>query len=189
MNNTNLFFTSDTHFGHNNIIKYCTRPFADVEEMKEGLIENWNNKVPKDGTVFHLGDFAFGGFPFLESIVPRLNGEIYLILGNHDLKQSFQNRERLLKLFKGVEYQMQINVDGRLIYMTHFPLLCYPDPTNNWALYGHVHSGPNSTGSDNSRLKFTYPNQYDVGVDNNNYTPIAYTELLEKINIRNGRTN
>ena len=182
MNNTNLFFVSDTHFGHKNIIKYCNRPFADVEEMKEGLIENWNNKVPKDGTVFHLGDFAFGGFPFLESIGGGGGGGIYLILGNHDLKQSFQNRERLLKLFKGVEYQMQINVDGKLIYMTHFPLLCFPDPEKNIALFGHVHSGPNSTGSDSPRLKYLYKNQYDVGVDNNNYTPISYAELISKIN-------
>lgn len=58
----NLFFTSDTHFFHEGIIKFCTRPFESVEEMNETLIRNWNETVPKDGTVFHLGDFAFGGW-------------------------------------------------------------------------------------------------------------------------------
>ena len=56
----NLFFTSDTHFFHEGIIRFCNRPFGSVEEMNETLIRNWNEKVPEDGTVFHLGDFAFG---------------------------------------------------------------------------------------------------------------------------------
>jgi calcineurin-like phosphoesterase family protein len=57
----NLFFTSDTHFFHEGIIRFCNRPFGSVEEMNETLIRNWNEKVPEDGTVFHLGDFAMGG--------------------------------------------------------------------------------------------------------------------------------
>ena len=56
------FFTSDTHFGHSNIIKFCNRPFKNAEEMDRVLIENWNNKVPEDGLVFHLGDFGWGGY-------------------------------------------------------------------------------------------------------------------------------
>lgn len=82
----NTFFTSDTHFGHANIIRLCNRPFKDVEEMNEKLVENWNRVVPEDGTVFHLGDFAFGGSALWNSIIPRLNGQIYLIIGNHDRK-------------------------------------------------------------------------------------------------------
>ena len=58
----NLLFTSDTHFFHEGIIKFCNRPFATVEEMNETLIQNWNETVPENGTVFHLGDFAFGGW-------------------------------------------------------------------------------------------------------------------------------
>ena len=55
-----IFFTSDTHFGHENIIKYCKRPFKDVKEHDAELIRRWNEKVPEDGIVFHLGDVAFG---------------------------------------------------------------------------------------------------------------------------------
>ena len=53
-----IFFTADTHFGHANIIKYCHRPFATVEEMDDALVRNWNAVVSPDATVFHLGDFA-----------------------------------------------------------------------------------------------------------------------------------
>lgn len=84
----NLFFTSDTHFFHEGIIKFCNRPFESVEEMNETLIRNWNETVPEDGTVFHLGDFAFGGWREWMSAYNRLNGKIYLILGNHDMKNA-----------------------------------------------------------------------------------------------------
>lgn len=56
-----VFFTSDTHFNHKNIITFCKRPFETVEEMNEALVSNWNSVVPEDGTVFHCGDFALGG--------------------------------------------------------------------------------------------------------------------------------
>ena len=81
-----IFFTADTHWGHRNIIKYCQRPFADVDEMNETLITNWNNSVGKDDIVFHLGDFAMGGSADWSRLLDRLNGRIYLILGNHDMK-------------------------------------------------------------------------------------------------------
>lgn len=68
------FFTSDTHFGHANIIRFCKRPFENVEEMNEALIENWNKVVSDDDTVFHLGDFAFGGSNVWKEIIPRLKG-------------------------------------------------------------------------------------------------------------------
>ena len=80
-----VFFVSDTHFGHENIIRFCNRPFLNVEEMNEVLIENWNKIVPEDGTVFHLGDFALGGSNIWNEVLPCLNGQIYLILGNHKI--------------------------------------------------------------------------------------------------------
>lgn len=80
-----VFFTSDTHFGHANIIRFCKRPFENVEEMNEVLIENWNKVVSDDDTVFHLGDFAFGGSNVWKEIIPRLKGHINLIIGNHEI--------------------------------------------------------------------------------------------------------
>lgn len=69
----NTFFTADTHFGHNNIIKYVNRPFNSVEEMDEQLISNWNSKVTHEDTIYHLGDFAFSKTP--EKYFYRLNGK------------------------------------------------------------------------------------------------------------------
>lgn len=80
---SNVYLTSDTHFNHENIIRFCKRPFKDAEEMNQILIENWNKKVPKDGLVFHLGDFAWGGYEAWKNVREQLNGEIILIKGNH----------------------------------------------------------------------------------------------------------
>ena len=83
-----VFFTSDTHFNHMNIISYCQRPFRDIHEMNETIIVNWNNAVAPDDIVFHLGDFCLGGANEWNRILDRLNGRIYLILGNHDIRIS-----------------------------------------------------------------------------------------------------
>ena len=82
-----VFFTSDTHFYHGNIIRFCNRPFKDVDMMNETIISNWNNTVGQDDIVFHLGDFCLGGSAEWTRMLDRLNGRIYLIMGNHDLKK------------------------------------------------------------------------------------------------------
>ena len=179
----NTFFTSDTHFGHANIIRLCNRPFKDVEEMNEKLVENWNRVVPEDGTVFHLGDFAFGGSALWNKVLDQLNGRIYLILGNHDRGNL---RENYIKKFELVTSQMQIEIEDRSIYLNHYPFLCYGGSYRGenavWQLFGHVHSGPNCTGLDCNRLNILFPYQYDVGVDNNNYTPISWQQVKDAIN-------
>lgn len=173
------FFTSDTHFGHANIIRFCNRPFKNVEEMDEVLIENWNQVVSDDDTVFHLGDFAFGGSNVWKSIIPRLNGHINLIIGNHDRKNL---RQGYMSSFGMVVPQLQIEIEGNPIYLNHYPFLCYGGSYRGvWQLFGHVHSGPNAEGLDISRLNTLFPTQYDVGVDNNDYAPISYREVKAKI--------
>lgn len=173
------FFTSDTHFGHANIIRFCNRPFKNVEEMDEALIENWNQVVSEDDTVFHLGDFAFGGSNVWKSIIPRLNGHINLIIGNHDRKNL---RQGYMSSFGMVVPQLQIEIEENPIYLNHYPFLCYGGSYRGvWQLFGHVHSGPNAEGLDISRLKTLFPTQYDVGVDNNDYAPISYKEVKSKI--------
>ena len=109
-----VFFTSDTHFYHGNIIRFCNRPFEDVEMMNETIISNWNNTVGLDDTVFHLGDFCLGGSAEWTKILDRLNGKIYLILGNHDLKNL---RQGYVDRFEHVTMQMHIEVDKQKIYL------------------------------------------------------------------------
>ena len=84
--NKKIYFISDTHFNHKNIIKYCSRPFKDVEEMNKVLIENWNNTVTDFDTIFHLGDVALTNESEMKEIVPKLKGKKILIKGNHDKK-------------------------------------------------------------------------------------------------------
>ena len=177
-----IFFTSDTHFHHANIIKYCNRPFESVEKHDEELIRRWNSKVPSDGIVFHLGDVGFGKPTIIYDIINRLNGKIYLVIGNHDWRRIVQeNAER----FELMTQQINMKVDNQHIILNHYPFLCYSGVYHevpSWQLFGHVHTSPySSNGLDNSRLVNLYPTQYDVGVDNNDFTPINYYELKDII--------
>lgn len=176
----NIFFTSDTHFWHENILKFCNRPFSSIEEMNDTIINNWNSVVKKNDIVFHLGDFCFCRSDKFKELIEKLNGKIYLILGNHDLKTIKQWHATK---FEGVYQQMCIKIDGKKIYLNHFPFLCYAGTYYRyedavWQLFGHVHSSDkNKNGLDNQRLSMLFPTQYDVGVDNNNYTPISFEEV------------
>ena len=109
-NAEHTFFTSDTHFNHANIIRFCNRPFKDVEQMNEVMIANWNSVIGKDDTVFHLGDFCLGGAAEWTKILDRLNGKIYLIMGNHDLKNI---RQGFISRFEHVAMQLHIEVGSR----------------------------------------------------------------------------
>ncbi len=176
----NIYFTSDTHFGHDGILKFCKRPFLTVEEMDAELIRRWNETVPEDGIVFHLGDFCYGGTAAWNHYAKQLNGHKYLILGNHDIKNA---RNNSVQRFEMVAQQMCILVDGQSIILNHNPFLCYGGSYRNvWQLFGHVHSGPFSdTGLDIPRLKMLFPLQYDVGVDNNDFKPISFLHVKEII--------
>ena len=179
-----IWFTSDTHFGHKNILRFCKRPWNTVEEMDEGLIQNWNRVVGKDDIVFHLGDFAFAPNSQWKKLIDRLNGHIHLILGNHDVTR--WPGDKIMELFDGVYQQMIIKIDERTVYLNHYPYLCFGGawrrPENAvYELFGHCHTGPNCTGIDTDRLVNLFPYQYDVGVDNNNYTPISWEQVREII--------
>lgn len=172
---TKVYFTSDTHFNHANIIGFCSRPFKNVNEMNEALIANWNRVVGVDDIVFHLGDFCLGGSAEWTNVLNRLNGKIYLIVGNHDMKnlrQSYYDR------FEEIVMQKHIEIGKQKIYLNHCPFLCYGGAyKDTWQLFGHVHTSKNNTGKDASRLNMLFPTQYDVGVDNNNFTPVSFDQV------------
>lgn len=175
-----LFFTSDPHYGHENILKYCHRPFSSIKEHDEELIRLWNETVPKDGIVFILGDIGFCSEAYLKSILNRLNGKIYWIIGNHDWRRITPG---IMNRFECITQQMVITVDNKIVYLNHFPFLCYPDSDRHpvYQFFGHVHSGPLSGSSDISRLVHLNKRQYDVGVDNNEYKPISFQDIMKKI--------
>ena len=179
-NAEHTFFTSDTHFNHANIIRFCNRPFKDVTQMNETLIVNWNNVVGEDDTVFHLGDFCLGGAAEWTQVLNRLNGKIYLIMGNHDLKNI---RQGFIQRFEHVTMQMHIEIGKKKIYLCHYPFLCFEGGYKEvWQLFGHVHTRKNNTGNDAGRLQYLYPTQYDVGVDNNGFAPVSFEQVKRLIN-------
>lgn len=181
-----LFFISDTHFFHQNILRLCERPFDTIEEHDQKLIENWNSVVGPEDTVFHLGDFCFGGAQKWKEIRDQLNGHIILILGNHDIKTASQG---MLTMFDYASQQMRIQVDGRTVYLNHFPFLTFahwnPDVYQRdslaFALSGHTHIRKGDTGYDAQFTSLYKSTQYDVGVDLNDYKPIAWKEVNRRI--------
>lgn len=171
-----LFFTSDNHFYHDSIIKYCHRPFNDVEEQNNTLIQNWNRVIPKDGVVFVLGDFIHSGnIELIKGILNRLNGEIHLIMGNHCYQNKF-DRGIIKEMFGNRVYDtvtLTIPGDSMGIFMSHYPHLYWHRGANH--IHGHVHSGPNSTSEE---LVPFHRMRYDVGVDNNDFYPVSYNKLI-----------
>ena len=180
----NIYFVSDSHFGHTNIIKYCKRPFKDVEEHDAELIRRWNEKVPEDGIVFHLGDVGFGKSKYINDILRKLNGHIYLVIGNHDWRHVVTECSWR---FEEMAQQINMKIGEQHIILNHYPLLCfagvYRESNPTWQLFGHVHTSPyTDSGLDTPRLVNLFPTQYDVGVDNNNFTPVSYFDILKKLN-------
>jgi len=176
-----LFFSSDEHFFHDNIIKYCNRPFHNATEMNEALISNWNNVVPEDGNVFMAGDFIHTGrIETVQNIIDRLNGKIWWILGNH-CYQSKHDRKIISDMVDGRQMDVATvlikNDNDQRLFISHYPHLYWTRDT--WHLHGHIHSGPNSTSSEKAPFHAT---RYDIGCDNNLYKPISYQEVKDIIN-------
>lgn len=144
---------------------YQDKPL-DTEVVKT-LIDNWNNKVPPDGIVFHLGDFAVGRSAMLRRFLKRLNSKIILITGNHDNIKLYQDSDKVTVAPLVLKTRFQ---DMYRVTMCHYPFLCYAGEKMKsvWQLYGHIHSGGEDTrGMDIPRVRYTFPMQYDVGVDGN----------------------
>jgi calcineurin-like phosphoesterase family protein len=120
------FFTSDTHFGHVNVIQYCNRPFASIEAMNDGLTERWNARVGTEDTVYHLGDFALGQKVLWPEYRKRLNGRIVFIEGNHDAPtDKFTNiMQENDVVTAGLLYDWQFSKEcpvGTRIWLAHVP--------------------------------------------------------------------
>lgn len=167
-------FTSDQHFNHFNIIEYTKRPFKTLHEMNNVLIENWNSVVSVNDIVFHLGDLAFkNGEIHLSRLVKKLNGRIILIKGNHDASTKF-----LLDCgIEGVYKSLALETKYGQIYLSHKPYsikvgdlsLIEPPIGFDYHFCGHVHEKW-------QRVK----NVINVGVDQWNYRPIIFEEIMGK---------
>lgn len=180
-----VWFTSDNHFMHTNILKYTNRPFKSVGLMNKALIGNWNRVVGKDDVVFCLGDFALGNEKKCNDILKSLNGHKVLIKGNHE--KTVLNKSYNMDEFNGGIYEMlevrindeEVSNEFQDIILCHYPFLAWnKSHRGSWSLFGHVHGIFDDK-------PFTSPNQLDVGVDSHNFTPISYERVKEIITKQN----
>ena len=116
-----IYFTADHHFGHANIIKHLSRPFASVEEMDAALLANWNAVVKPHDTVYILGDLFFRNTGSAEDYLRRLNGKKHLIVGNHD--RDWMKKTDLPQFFESVERLVELNDGAHRLTLCHYPML------------------------------------------------------------------
>ena len=184
----NIFFISDTHFGHANMLKFTNydgtlmRPFNSVEEVDELMIENWNNVVKPNDRIYHLGDVCYhcGN---RDQIMSRLNGKKVLIKGNHD-------RDQLgwyMKYFDDI--RGTVHIDGNYL-LSHFPI--HPDSKGRFVrgLHGHIHSQTVIKREpyvvdygDIMEIKYAAkpdPWYRNCCVEVNNYTPVPFELIKEE---------
>jgi calcineurin-like phosphoesterase family protein len=176
-----IYFTSDLHFNHIAVIRYCNRPFASVEEMNTALINNWNSLIRDNDTVYILGDLTLSPYREFEAIGKSLNGKKILIKGNHDGFSNGQYEKMGFQVFEEVKMKLV----GSIVRLSHYP---YPHPwykrwkaykselrfmdrrpvkiKGEWLLHGHTHT-----------KKRVINNMIHVGVDAWDYRPVSIVQI------------
>ena len=167
MREPKIFLIGDCHFGHHNIIKYCNRPFVDVEDMTRKQISYWNSVVGKNDIVYVVGDFALCGKQKIIEIGKQLNGRKRLILGNHDQASVNTYCEAGFEFV----YNHPIVLDDFYI-ISHIPMVGISENTPFANIFAHVHDDP--TYKDFSCRSFC------VSAERINYTPINF-EAIKKL--------
>lgn len=169
---SDIFFVSDTHWGHANVIRYSNRPFTDVDHMNEILVKNWNEVVKPEDTVWHLGDFAFMSYPEFKKLIWRLNGNINVCLGNHD-KVIIGHQKELLSMgkIKSIQHYVELKIEGTMIVLAHYGHRVWnKSHYGSIMLYGHSHGSLPPFGK-----------SVDVGVDckeiTSEYRPVSLEEV------------
>jgi calcineurin-like phosphoesterase family protein len=169
-----VFFTSDHHWGHANIIRYCDRPFLSATEMDAEMIRRWNAKVAPSDAVYHLGDFGFHKQSSqAKCIIEQLNGVIFLVPGSHDSKmagwaalQLFEPKLVLMPPLLMIQPKLS-NGTTHPIVLCHYAMRHWERSFHgSWQLHGHTHG----------RLK-PHGLQFDVGVDTNGFAPVGLLEI------------
>ncbi len=165
-----IYFTSDLHLGHENIIRLNDRPFENVEDMNRVLIQNWNSFVKKNDFIYILGDLTMK-LPLEKAnqIISRLNGRKILIRGNHD-KNYDEN------LFEDICDYKELKYQKRFFVLSHYPFLEW-----NHSFRGsmHLHGHQHNQSLYNLEMREKGIKRYDVGVDANEYRPISIDEIIE----------
>ncbi|OTA15751.1 3',5'-cyclic adenosine monophosphate phosphodiesterase CpdA [Xenorhabdus vietnamensis] len=174
-----IYFTSDTHFCHSNVINLCERPFKSVHHMNNTLIHNWNAYVTKRDEIYILGDFLYRGTgQDANQILHRLNGKKFLIRGNHD--KFLNDPEFDTSMFEWVKDYYEMDYQKQKIVMFHYPILEWQGYfRDSIHLYGHVHNASKDP-EQLKRLSVLGSRAINVGVDVNNFFPVSINDILRK---------
>lgn len=167
-----LYFTSDLHLHHRQILKFANRPFSSVDDMNQSLIQKWNACVTPEDTVYILGDVTLKGSGLAMECLRQLRGKKYLVKGNHD---SFVEQEGFdHSIFQDIVPYMELRTNHQLYVLCHYPMEewngYYEDAIH---LHGHIHG----TSQYNENQRTQGNRRYDVGVDANGYAPISLEEI------------
>lgn len=176
------FYISDWHYGHANCLAFDNRPFKSVEEMNEALIARWNSVVRPGDIVYVLGDMFWCKPSVAIPVLDALNGEKFLIKGNHDRCDDSEFKKRFVK----IDEYMEIEDNGRNVVLCHYPIPCFKNHFYGWYhLYGHVHLSFEASMMEHDKflMKELYGKQcamYNVGamVPYMDYTPKTLDEIL-----------
>lgn len=196
-----IFFSSDHHFGHFNIIGYCNRPFKNIDHMNESLVEYWNETVSPNDVVYYLGDLAMNQYK-AKQYITRCNGRKILISGNHD--KCWKGQDKWIDFYKNecgfievfprgvfpraiIRWDNGIDFTGLHIRLSHLPYDAHDERYHEYMpvedgtgidmlLHGHRHSTPDKAMTVAKNGIWCY----DVGVDCNNYRPVSETEIINK---------
>ena len=168
-----IWLIGDPHFYHFNVISYCDRPFASVEEMNEALVNNWNRVVRKNDRVIVNGDFALSGKDNIISIGQRLNGRKTLVLGNHDGASLNTYYEAGFEMVS----KYPIVLDDFFI-VSHEPL--FIQEQGLYAnLFAHVHNAPS--------FNTVSPRSFCTSAERINYTPIEFEDIRARMWLEEGK--
>lgn len=176
---SDIFFTSDQHFNHENIIRFCKRPFSNAKEMNEALVEYHNSLVKPHDIVYHLGDFVFGHEANI--FFEQLNGKKVIIEGNHDrgwIKEKPSAKAKIINIFRypTILESTEFALKAYHTVLCHYPMMSWNRSFHGaFHLHGHTH---NTIPFDNVNRRL------DVGVDANldhPYHPFAWEDIVKKL--------
>lgn len=167
-----IYFSSDHHFSHQNIIKYCNRPYRGTVEMDTDLIEKWNSVVRENDEVYYLGDLVLGNWGTAWSYIKKLNGRKYFIKGNHDTKwfSSLDSHQKLNPIH-------ELKINSQLYVLSHYPLRSWNKSFHgSYHIFAHEHGALPPHGL-----------SFDIGVDCWGGYPVSIEQVNEKMEtLKNG---
>ena len=167
-----IYVTSDIHFGHQNILKFCpnTRPYSNIDEMDEAIICAWNRVVnPKDLT-YILGDVSYREPSHTAKIFARLNGKKILIVGNHDEKHL--KHQVFRDCFEKIHNYLELRVNKRKVVLFHYPIAEWNGMHRGSVhLHGHLHGS--TSGLEEYRAR-------DAGIDATGKVVVPLEDLVNE---------